>query len=118
MGAYLSLAVFVLVATAIALVTMGLAILLRKKGRPEEEKYQNYECGEVPQGTPWIRFHAGYYLVALIFILFDVEALFLFPWALTLKNLGILAFVEMTVFVVVLLLGWLYAYKKGAIEWV
>ena len=76
-----------------------------------------YECGEEPDGAAWIRFHPRYYVVALVFVLFDVETIFLLPWALNLDRLGVFAIVEMVVFLGILLLGWLYALKKGALKW-
>jgi len=78
-----------------------------------------YECGEEPDGLAWVRFHPRYYVIALVFVLFDVEAAFLFPWALTLRDadLGQLALVDMTIFLGILFVGWAYAVRKGAIEW-
>ena len=76
-----------------------------------------YEYGENPDGEAWIRFHPRYYVVALLFVLFDVEAAFLFPWALNIDGLGTLALVDMGIFLSILLLGWVYALKKGAIKW-
>ena len=76
-----------------------------------------YESGEEPQGVAWIRFHPRYYVVALVFVLFDVEAAFVLPWALNVRSLGLFAIVEMFVFLLVLLLGWAYAVRKGALEW-
>ena len=94
------------------------AVVLRVRARTDvAAKYDTYECGEEPDGPAWIRFHPRYYIVALIFVLFDVEAAFLFPWALTVRDLGMLAIAEMAVFLGVLLLGWAYAVRKGAIEW-
>jgi len=80
-------------------------------------KPMTYECGEEPEGGAWLQFHPRYYLVALVFVLFDVEAVFLFPWALAIDALGGLAIVDMLVFVLVLLLGWGYALRKGALKW-
>ena len=80
-------------------------------------KTMTYECGEEPEGGAWIQFHPRYYVIALIFVLFDVEAVFLFPWALNIEELGGLAIVDMAIFVAVLMLGWLYALKKGALKW-
>jgi NADH:ubiquinone oxidoreductase subunit 3 (subunit A) len=80
-------------------------------------KARVYECGEEPLGATWIQFHPRYYLVAMFFVLFDLEAAFLLPWAADLKRLGVVALVEVVVFVGILLLGWLYALKKGALEW-
>jgi NAD(P)H-quinone oxidoreductase subunit 3 len=76
-----------------------------------------YECGEEPEGPAWLKFHPRYYVVALIFVLFDVEAVFLYAWALVIPELGVLAIYDMFVFVGILLLGWLYALKKGALKW-
>lgn len=76
-----------------------------------------YECGEEPEGPAWLKFHPRYYVVALVFVLFDVEAVFLFAWALVIDELGWFAILDMFVFVGILLLGWLYALKKGALRW-
>ena len=80
-------------------------------------KYDNYECGEEPDGMAWVRFHPRYYIVALVFVLFDVEAAFLFPWALNIREMGLLAIVDMFLFLGILLAGWAYAVRKGAIRW-
>lgn len=80
-------------------------------------KFDNYECGEEPDGPAWVRFHPRYYLVALVFVLFDVEAAFLFPWALNIRDAGLVAIVDMFVFLGILLLGWAYAVRKGALKW-
>jgi NADH-quinone oxidoreductase subunit A len=81
------------------------------------DKTAIYECGEEPDGAAWIKFHPRYYLVALVFVLFDVEAVFLFPWALNIRALGDVALLEMAAFIGVLLLGWGYAVRKGALQW-
>ncbi|MDH5492423.1 MAG: NADH-quinone oxidoreductase subunit A [Myxococcales bacterium] len=94
------------------------ARILRVRSRHASRlKLTTYECGEEPDGPAWIRFHPRYYLVALIFVLFDVEAVFLFPWALNIRALGEVALVDMFLFVGILLLGWLYALRKGALRW-
>jgi NAD(P)H-quinone oxidoreductase subunit 3 len=85
--------------------------------RRTELTRSTYECGEEPEGPAWLKFHPRYYVVALIFVLFDVEAVFLFAWALVIDELGLLAILDMFVFVGILLLGWLYALKKGALKW-
>lgn len=104
-----------------ALVTLGLvagaAILGVRSRRRDPLKDRTYECGEEPVGLAWVRFHPRYYVVALVFVLFDVEAVFLFPWALQIRELGALAIVEMVLFVAVLMLGWAYAVRKGALKW-
>lgn len=97
--------------------------------RPGAEKESTYECGEVPIGTAWIQFPAQFYLIALLFVVFEVEAVYLIPWALKLDHflhmpqaelVGTPWFVvvEMAVFLFILLLGWVYALRKGAIEWI
>lgn len=80
-------------------------------------KRQTYECGEEPEGEAWIKFHPRYYVTALVFVLFDVEAVFLFPWALNIREVGELAIWDMLIFVTILLLGWLYAVRKGGLKW-
>jgi len=90
---------------------------VRPKKAAPPTRYVTYECGEEPEGGAWIRFHPRYYLVALVFVLFDVETVFILPWALNLKGLGLVALVDMGVFLGILLLGWVYALKKGALKW-
>ncbi|MBK8996270.1 MAG: NADH-quinone oxidoreductase subunit A [Myxococcales bacterium] len=80
-------------------------------------KRDTYECGEEPEGPAWLKFHPRYYVVALVFVLFDVEAAFLFPWAISVGKLGLIAIIDMLVFIGILMLGWLYALKKGALDW-
>lgn len=104
------------IATPVAM--LAGAALLRVKARTDSPaKLDTYECGEEPDGVAWMRFHPRYYIVALIFVLFDVEAAFLFPWALNLRELGGLAIIDMFIFVGILVVGWAYAVRKGAIRW-
>jgi len=92
--------------------------ILRVRAKQElDSKYTTYECGEEPDGDAWIQFHPRYYVVALVFVVFDAEAAFLFPWALSIRELGSFAVIEMFVFLGVLFFGWLYAWKKGALRW-
>jgi len=115
---YGSVLIFFLIVLSFSFLALFIALLIRARVRKQSElKLDSYECGEDPKGDAWIRFPVGYYLVALLFILFDVETVFLFPWAVTLRKLGLFAFFEMIVFLLILFLGWLYAFKKGAIEW-
>jgi NADH-quinone oxidoreductase subunit A len=86
--------------------------------RPNPVKLSTYECGEEPVGSPWIRFNTRFYVIALIFIVFDVEVLFLFPWAVNLKELGIFAWLEMAVFIAILGVGLAYVWVKGDLEWI
>jgi NADH-quinone oxidoreductase subunit A len=86
--------------------------------RPNTEKNTTYECGEDAIGSSWVQFNIRFYVIALIFIIFDVEILFLFPWATVYKGLGLFGFMEMLVFVGILLVGLAYAWAKGDLEWV
>jgi NADH:ubiquinone oxidoreductase subunit 3 (subunit A) len=85
--------------------------------KPTAKKLSTYECGEETVGGSWIQYNVRYYLIGLIFVIFDVEVLFLVPWALTQRVLGWFAFVEMMVFLAILALGLVYAWRKGALEW-
>ena len=87
------------------------------KATKNPQKLQPYECGLPTHGPSWIQFHVGYYLFALVFLIFDVELIFLFPWAVVVKSIGWPAFIEITVFLFVLFVGFLYAHKKGALKW-
>jgi len=117
-SAWLSGLAFLAVSAAVGVVILAVARLLRFRSKsPSPLQRRTYECGEAPEGAAWMQFHARYYLVALFFVLFDVEAAFLFPWAVTLRELGGAGFVAATSFVAVLMLGWLYAIRKEALRW-
>ncbi len=85
--------------------------------QPSRQKETVYECGMLPIGRYWSQYHVRYYLFAILFMIFDVEIVFLFPWAVVLKDLGSLAFNEMLVFIAILLVGLVYAWRKGVLEW-
>ncbi len=85
---------------------------------PNRFKNSSYECGEDPVGGAWVKFNIRYYVVALIFILFDVEIVFLFPWALVYKQMGWMAIGEMFTFMAILLVGFAYVWMKGDLDWV
>lgn len=96
------------------------AILIAKfvvKGTTNAAKGEPYECGIPAKGSPWKQFHVGYYLFALIFLVFDVELIFMYPWAAAVKKVGIIALVEIMIFMFILFMGLLYAHKKGALKW-
>ena len=101
---------------AFAVVSLVVARLLRPS-RPYASKSDTYECGAEPVGEAWVQFPVGFYLVALVFILFDALAVFLFPWAITLRDLGWSGFVHMLGFLAILALGWLYARREGVLDW-
>jgi NADH-quinone oxidoreductase subunit A len=108
--------IFTLLIVAFGVVSLAAARLLRPH-RPDAVKLMNYECGAEPIGPAWVQFPVGFYLVALVFVVFDALAVFLFPWALILRTAGLPAFWVMAAFVGILGLGWLYAYREGALEW-
>ena len=91
------------------------ALITRKVAEPQ--KYDSYECGEVPQGTAQVQYNVRYFIFALIFVLFDVEVIFVFPWAVVFRELGLFAFVEMLIFLLILILGLVYAWGKGVLHW-
>jgi NADH:ubiquinone oxidoreductase subunit 3 (subunit A) len=100
---------------------LAVNLLLWKAIRPSrhsEEKLTTYECGENPTGSAWVQFNIRFYVFALIFIIFDVEAVFLLPWAVVFRQLGPLAFVEGLVFIAILVVALAYVWRKGDLEWV
>jgi NADH-quinone oxidoreductase subunit A len=108
--------VFAVFIVAFGVASLGVARLLRPS-RPGLVKLLNYECGAEPIGSAWVQFPVGFYLVAIVFIVFDALAVFLFPWATILRSAGLPAFWVMAGFVGIILLGWLYAYREGVLEW-
>lgn len=101
-----------------AFVAIGLvAAAVVRPSHPNPIKNSTYECGETPIGQPWIKFNIRFYVVALVFLLFDVEVVFLLPWAVIFKSLGWFAFIEMIVFVFILILGLAYVWAKGDLDW-
>ncbi len=101
---------------AFGVVSLGAAWLLRPS-RPTKQKLESYECGAEPIGEAWVQFPVGFYLVALIFIVFDALAVFLFPWVLALRGLGMWGMGTMVLFLSILSLGWVYAYREKILEW-
>jgi NADH-quinone oxidoreductase subunit A len=108
--------IFILVGALFTAIGMAFAWLIRPH-RPYPTKLTTYECGEPPVGDTRIRFNIRFYVVALIFVVFDVEVAFLFPWALVFSKLGWFAFVEMVVFLAILLVGYAYVWRKGDLDW-
>lgn len=110
-----------LIALAIAAIAFSsIALLIAKlvtKATSNKQKGEAYECGVPTKGPNWIQFNVGYYLFALIFLIFDVELVFLYPWAVVVKNVGWIALVEILIFFSILFMGLLYAHKKGALKW-
>jgi NADH-quinone oxidoreductase subunit A len=110
--------IFIFFLTAIVFV-VGIiyAAKLLRPSRPTHEKLLTYECGENPEGSPWIRFNIRFYVVALIFLIFDVEVVLLIPWALVYQDYGIGGFLVGAIFLILLGLGMAYEWRKGDLEW-
>ena len=116
MSGYFPVLVYLGIIIAFAVVSLAAARVLRPS-RPFADKLKSYECGAEPVGDAWVQFPVGFYLVALVFIVFDALAVFLFPWVLTLRGLGVWGLVTMFIFLAILSLGWIYAYREHILEW-
>ena len=114
---YLTVVIFFAVAMGLVGGILGLGSFVRPT-RPQPEKYINYESGVDPVGAGWSQSQIRYYIFALLFVLFDVEAVFIFPWATRLEVYDMFGLVEMLVFIVILALGLLYAWRKGVLRWI
>lgn len=108
--------IFIILAIVFVTITLLISKLIRPN-RPTFEKQKVYECGENPEGSPWVKFNIRFYVVALIFIIFDVEVVLLFPWALIYKEYGIYGFAVGLIFLLILGLGMAYEWRKGDLEW-
>ena len=113
---YLPIVILVIVATGVAGIAIALGHLFGPR-RPTERKSLPYESGMTPFGPGTRRMPVRFYMVAVLFILFDIEVVFLLPWAVVFRKLGIFGIVEMLIFVLILVVGYIYAWKKGAMEW-
>ena len=116
LGTYLPILVLVIIAVAFGLGSVIFSTLIGQK-KPSVVKLAPYECGCEPVGTARERFSVKFYLIAMLFILFDIEAVFLYPWSVIFKRLGMFGLVEMGVFIAILFVGYVYVWKKGALEW-
>src|SRR3989338_584573 len=111
----------ILVLVILTLLIVGGALALSylfAAHKPGGFKNKTYECGEETSGPSWIQFNVGFYLFALLFLVFDVEAAFLFPWAVVLRQVGVIGLIEVGIFVLILLVALLYAWRKGVLQWV
>jgi NADH-quinone oxidoreductase subunit A len=113
---YITVAVFAAAGFLLVAAAVGISAVLRPRN-PSRVKSQTYECGIDPVGSGFSQTHVRYYIFALLFLIFDVEAVFIFPWAVRLESLGTFALVEMAVFIVILLAGLVYAIRKGVLKW-
>jgi len=116
LNAYLPIAVLLVISTGLAFIVVGLGHLFGPR-RPTARKLAPYESGMRPIGPAMRRMPVRFYLVAVLFILFDIEVIFFLPWAVTFRQLGLFGFIEMLVFIGVLLVGYIWVWKRGALEW-
>jgi NADH-quinone oxidoreductase subunit A len=116
LSAWAPILVFMILVTGFALVSVIGSLILGMR-KPTPEKQAPYECGMQPVGTARERFSVKFYLVAMLFLLFDIEAVFLFPWAVVYRDLKLFGFFEMLLFIGVVLAGYVYVWKRGALEW-
>jgi NADH-quinone oxidoreductase subunit A len=113
---YLPILVLLVVAFGFAVGSVVMSRLIGQK-KPTAVKLAPYECGVPPVGTARDRVSVKFYIIAMLFIVFDIEAVFLYPWAVLFKKLGLFGLIEMGVFIAILLVGYVYVWKKGALEW-
>jgi NADH-quinone oxidoreductase subunit A len=113
---YLPILIFFIIAVAFGLGSLLAGSLLRPR-RPYPEKLVAYESGAQPFSDARIPFPMRYYVISMLFVIFDIEAVYLYPWAVVFKQIGLYALIEMVLFIVVLFIGYIYAWRKGALEW-
>jgi NADH-quinone oxidoreductase subunit A len=114
---FASIFIFIIIAILFVFFTLVFSWIIRPNN-PTPEKATTYECGEIPKGDSWIKFNIHFYVIALVFIIFEVEVLVLFPWAVVYKKLGLVSFIEMLIFVGILFVGLVYLWKNGDLSWV
>jgi len=120
---YIPVIVFIGLAIALLIAPLIIQYLVSPRHDKGNDKLMSYECGEVPEGSAWVKFNIRFYIVALVFIIFDVEVVFLFPWAVVYQDFiasgnGLLVLIEMLLFVIILTIGFAYVWIKGDLDWV
>ena len=115
---FLPIIIFTGLAVALIGLPLGLQFILSPRKNKGGDKLLSYECGEIPEGAAWVQFNIRFYVIALIFLIFDVEIVFLFPWAVVYQEFGLLAFIEAFIFVMILVVGFVYVWAKGDLDWV
>ena len=115
---FLPVAVFIFLAIILLVAPLVIQFLISPRFNKKGDKLDIYECGEIPEGSAWVQFNIRFYVVALIFIIFDVEVAFLFPWAVVFKEIGLLALIEVSIFLGILVVGFVYVWMKGDLDWV
>lgn len=113
---YFPILIFILIALAFGVVTLVLSYLVQPK-YPEAEKLSAYECGSEPFSDARMPFPVRYYIFAMLFVIFDIEVIFLYPWAIVFDKIGLIGLVEMLIFIGLFLVAYVYAWRKGALEW-
>jgi NADH-quinone oxidoreductase subunit A len=113
---YLPVLIFIVIGAAFGVGALLIGTIFRLK-KPYPEKLMPYESGVNPIGEPRYRFSIRFYIIAMLFVIFDVEAVFIYPWAVVFDKIGIYAFIEMVIFIVILLVGYIYAWDKEAFQW-
>jgi len=111
------LIVAALFAVALPLLSFLLSFVRVTPKKPDDVKSSTYECGMDTTGRSWVQFNFRYYLYALVFVIFDVQTVFLYPWAVAMDKLALFGIVEMLIFILILVVGFIYAWRKGALEW-
>jgi len=114
---YVIVAIFLFLGVLLPVATVSFIGRFLRPNNPTPEKLTTYESGNNPIGGSWVRFNVKYYIFALLFVIFDVETLFLYPWAVAFNKLGLFALVEMVIFIVLLVIGLVYAWRKKVLEW-
>ena len=120
---YSPIIIYTILAIIMVLLPLVIQSLISPRNNKGGSKLTSYECGEIPEGSAWVKFNVRFYVIALIFIIFDVEVIFLFPWAVVFQSLtesgfGLLAFIEMFIFVLILIVGFAYVWVEGDLDWV
>ena len=115
---FLPIIIFTGLAIVLIGLPLGLQFILSPRKNKGGDKLISYECGEIPEGSAWVQFNIRFYVIALIFLIFDVEIVFLFPWAVVYQELGLVAFIEAFIFVIILTVGFIYVWAKGDLDWV
>ena len=115
---YSPIIIYTILAIIMVIVPLFIQSLISPKKDKGGSKLTSYECGEVPEGSAWVKFNVRFYIIALSFIIFDVEVMFMIPWAVVFQELGLHAFIDLLIFVTILLVGFAYVWIKGDLDWV
>ena len=114
---HLAVGAFVLFGMAFVVLVVWVSNLLSPNSEDSPDRLEPYECGSEPVGPSWVQFRVGYYVYALLFVVFDIETVFLYPWAVAFGQMGVFILVEMVIFIAILAVGLGYAWKEGALRW-